>query len=161
MKDVIHFSQSQNTQLIHFAKLPGSVQSKFPKYSKCSNGMPYLIGVCGIWDRKYMKSLLINGENAWQFEIYGSYRAQFSGDRIYCLKSPLFEFKNMVQKGAWVKSNVAWAKSLSIPGAFDGRPIQPSLLFFLKNFYFQLMWHFPWQKRVSLLNLFRKLFVSY
>jgi hypothetical protein len=161
MKDVIHFSQSQNTQLIHFAKLPGSVQSKFPKYSKCSNGMPYLIGVCGIWDRKYMKSLLINGENAWQFEIYGSYRAQFSGDRIYCLKSPLFEFKNMVQKGAWVKSNVAWAKSLCIPGAFDGRPIQPSLLFYLKNFYFQLMWHFPWQKRVSLLNLFRKLFVSY
>jgi hypothetical protein len=161
MREVISFSQSQNTQLIHFANLPGSVDSQFPKYLKCDNGMPYLTSVCGIWDRRYMKSLLLNGENAWQFEIYGSYRAQFSGDRIYCLRTPLFEFKNMVQKGAWVKSNVAWARENGVPMSFDHRPIQPSSLFYFKDFYFQLMWRFPWRMRVGLLNLFRKLFVSY
>jgi len=161
MEDVIHFSETENTQLIHFASLPGSIESQFPNFLKCNNGMPYLISVCGIWDRKYMKSLLLSRENAWQFEVYGSYRAQFSGDRIYCLKSQLFEFKNMVQKGAWVKSNLAWAQNLGIPLACDCRPIQASSIFYFKDFYFQLMSRFPWRMRVGILNFFRKLFVSY
>ena len=161
MQEVIEFSASEDTQLIHYENMPGSIQSRFSGYAKCEPGMPYLTGVCGIWDREYLKSLLINGENPWQFEVYGSYRAQFSADRIYCLKTPLFEFKNMIQKGAWVKSNIAWARKNNIPLDYERRPIQPSSFFYFKDFYFQMMLHCPWRLRLAFLNLFRKVFVSY
>ncbi len=161
MKEVISFSAKEDTQLIHYENLPGSIQYRFSGYAKCEPGMPYLTGVCGIWDREYLKSLLINGENPWQFEIYGSYRAQFSAKRIYCLETPLFEFKNMIQKGAWVKSNIVWAKKNHIPLDFDLRPIQASSFFYFKDFYFQMALHFPWRLRLAILNFFRKMFVSY
>lgn len=161
MWDVINFSLSENSQLIHFENLPGSIQSRFPAYTKCEPGMPYLVGVCGIWDREYLLALLINGENPWQFEVYGSYRAQFSASRIYCLKSRLFDFRNMIQKGAWVKSNLVWAKKNNIPLNFQARPIQTSTFFYLKDFYFQIILHCPWRIRIAFLNFFRKVFASY
>jgi hypothetical protein len=161
MERVINFSIAEDTQLIHYETLPGSVDSGFTEYAKCEPGMPYLTGVCGIWDREYLKSLLINGESPWQFEVYGSYRAQFSADRIYCSKTPLFEFKNMIQKGAWVKSNIAWAKKSNIPLSYERRTIQASSFFYFKDFYFQMMLHCPWRLRLAFLNFFRKVFVSY
>jgi hypothetical protein len=161
MERVISFSKLEDAQLIHYDKLPGSVPSEFSEYNTCEPGMPYLTGVCGIWDREYLKSLLIEGESPWQFEVYGSYRAQFSANKIYCLKTPLFKFNNMIQKGAWVKSNISWAKKNNILLDYQKRPIQGSTLFYFKDFYFQMMLHCPWRFRLVVLNFFRKIFVSY
>lgn len=161
MLNAINFSINQDAQILHCEKVPGSVKSNFSSYAKCEPGSPYLISVCAIWDREYLNSLLINGENPWQFEVFGSYRAQFSANRVYCMKSPLFEFKNMIQKGFWVKSNIVWAKKNQIPIDFGIRPIQSSLSFYFKDFYFQIILQLPWQLRVAALNFLRKVFVSY
>lgn len=161
LEKVINFSESEDTQLIHCENLPGSIANRLSEYSKCEAGAPYLIAVCGIWDREYLKSLLINGESPWQFEVYGSYRAQFSANRIYCLNTPLFEFKNMVQKGAWVKSSIAWAKKNHILLEYDRRSIQSSSSFYFKDLYFRIILKSPWRIRLKILNFFRKVFVSY
>jgi hypothetical protein len=161
MVDLINFSESEDTQLIHCENLPGSISSGFANYTKCEAGTPYLIAVCGIWDREYLKLLLINGENPWQFEVNGSYRAQFSAERVYCSKNPLVKFKNMVQKGFWVKSSIAWAKKNHILLDYGRRPIQSSSFFYFKDLYFRIILCCPWRYRVAILNFFRKVFASY
>lgn len=157
----IDFAFTQDIQLIQLEYSPGSVPSGHQDYSLCPAGMPYLIGVCGIWDKKYLASLLLLGENPWQFEVNGSYRAQFSAQRVYCPQEPLFNFRNMVQKGAWVAANVRWARQNGIPLKTELRPFQISFLPFLKYFYFKVLQHLPWRIRVRTLNLWRKILVSY
>lgn len=76
---------------------------KLPKFH------PYRINVVGLWNREFLLSILIPGENPWNFEIMGSYRSSYY-ENIYTLKSNLFEYKNMVEKGIWIASSVSWAK---------------------------------------------------
>lgn len=40
---------------------------------------------CGIWDKKVMQNLLVNNENAWEFEIFGNIRSFLERDMFYSL----------------------------------------------------------------------------
>jgi hypothetical protein len=156
-----NFAFAQNAQLIQLEYTPDSEPCGHQDYFHCPAGMPYLIGVCGIWDKKYLTSLLLPGENPWQFEINGSYRAQFSAQRVYCPREPLLRYRNIVQKGAWVATNVRWARQNGISLKTELRPFQISFFPLLKYVYFKAFQYLPWRIRVRILNAWRKILLCY
>ena len=130
-------------------------------YSRYEPGMPYLTSVCGIWDKAYLKSLLLEGENAWDFEINASYRAKYQGHHFYSLNTPLFKYRNMVEKGGWIKPNYRWALENHIPIDPRARPVKSAVPYYLKKWYFDLILALPWRWRLQLGNLMKKLLIVY
>lgn len=134
-----------------------------PLIGECAKGAPYRSTVCGVWDREHLLKLLLEGENPWNFEILGSYRTSYSAG-FYATTSPLCEFKNMIEKGRWIPESINWARHNRIPLSLESRPIlqggsQVLSLFQMKVF--DLVSKVPWRSRVRLMNLLRRLFVSY
>ena len=152
--DVCHVKYWNNPQ----AHIPvNAMVSRYPA------GMPYLASVCGFWRRQTLEDLLVCGETAWDFEINGSYRASFLGG-FFGLNTPLFGFKNLVEKGRWIAASVAWASAEGLPLTLEKRPAEDpkrTLVSVLKSAYFDLMIRVPWRVRVRAMNALRKLLVSY
>lgn len=124
-------------------------------------GMPYLVSACGLWDKNYLLSLLVGGENAWEFEINASYRAKYSAHSFFGLAPPLFSYKNMVEKGCWIKSSINWALSEEVPVDFSGRAVRNSIVFWAKKSYFELMIQIPWRWRLKIIDFAKKIFATY
>ena len=126
-------------------------------------GAPYRATVCGFWDREYLLSLLIEGENPWNFEIHGSYRTSYS-DGFYGLMRPLCSYHNMIEKGCWIPQSLVWAREAGIGLQFDKRPLLKGWNQFasrVKMLYFDLVVHIPWRWRVALMNKLRRVLISY
>jgi len=147
----------------YWAEMPLDSQTENPYIGKFDRGAPYRATVCGFWDREYLMGLLIEGESPWDFEILGSYRTSYT-DGFYGLHRPLFEFKNMVEKGAWIPQSVEWAQAQNIPinlGARSQLKGRSQIISRLQMFYFNLLMRIPWKSRVALMHKLRKLFISY
>jgi hypothetical protein len=142
--------------------LPNEVTDN-PRIGIYHQGAPYRATVCGFWDREYLMSLLIEGENPWNFEILGSYRTSYS-DGFYGLMRPLCENRNMIEKGCWIPQSVAWAREEGIVLDLDKRPLLEGGNQFVsrvKMLYFDLMLQVPWRWRVALMNKLRRVLISY
>jgi len=124
---------------------------------------PYRVNVVGYWDKEYLLSLLMDGENPWDFEIKGSYRT-FNDDGFYCLKKPLFSIIHVVEKGNWLPEAVQYCEEQKVSLEIDKRKIL-SYLTKLKSIlqvcYFNLMIKVPWKIRVRIMDILRKLLISY
>ena len=138
------------------ATLPVSVS-----FSAYEIGMPYLVSACGIWDREYLSTLLIDGENAWDFEVNASYRAKYSAKTFFAPNRPLFTYKNMVEKGLWIKSSLDWALAENIPVQKDLRSIRNPAFFELKKAIFDMVLFIPWRLRMRLGSLLKKILIFY
>lgn len=126
-------------------------------------GAPYRATVCGFWDRSYLMSLLIEGENPWNFEILGSYRTSYT-DGFYGLTRPLCAYRNMIEKGCWIPQSVEWARKEGIALQLDKRPLPEGgnrLVSRAKMLYFDLILQVPWRWRVALMNKLRRALISY
>ncbi len=158
--DMLEFCSSHDAQHIkYFANPLGEIQTgKFLKYLP---GMPYLVSACGLWDRGYLLSLLIPGESPWDFEVNASYRARYSAERFYSPSRPLLQYKNMVEKGAWIKSSLQWALKSGVPLNPSIRSVRNNSIFHLKRGYFELVMKCPWRLRVGISSLLKKLLASY
>lgn len=159
---LINFAFENNIQHLKYTSFPmGDIQFK-DGYKKYSAGMPYSVSVNGIWNKKYLMSLLLDGESAWDFEINGSYRSKFSNERFYCPTLPLFTYLNMVEKGKWVLKNVAKAQKLGIKINIDGRGHRRKINYSLLNSYFNFVIRFvPYRYRVKFIGLIKKILISY
>lgn len=158
--DMLEFCRTHDAQHIkYFANPLGEMQDgEFLKYP---SGMPYLVSACGLWDRKYLLSLLIPGESPWDFEVNASYRARYSANGFYSPTKPLLKYKNMVEKGVWIKSSLQWALKNGVPLTPSVRSVRNNSLFHLKRVYFELMMRCPWRMRVGVSSLLKKLLASY
>jgi len=128
-----------------------------------AKGAPYRATVCGFWDREYLMNLLLEGESAWDFEILGSYRTSYIAG-FYGLNKPLFEFRNMIEKGCWIPQSVEWAKKEGIELDLSNRPMLKGgsqLMSLLKMAYFGAMMRVSWRKRVKWMNTLRRALISY
>ncbi|QWD60459.1 hypothetical protein [Polynucleobacter sp. MWH-UH35A] len=131
--------------------------------SAYNKGAPYRVTVCGFWNKKTLLELLIPGENPWNFEINGSYRSSYS-DGYYCLKDPLFSFKNMVEKGMWIRKSIKWAMQKNIVLDYKKRPhmsILTTIFSNIKMLYFNFILKINWRLRLKIINLFKKLLAVY
>lgn len=160
----IKFMQERKVfHIKYWVNPPFDEPSDHPLFGVYAKGAPYRATVCGFWHRSYLLGLLIEGENPWNFEILGSYRTAYS-DGFYCLVRPLCEFRNMIEKGNWIPESITWADENGIKVDLGKRPIlqgKNQLISRLQMLYFKLMLKVPWRKRVALMNLLRKAFISY
>jgi hypothetical protein len=53
-----------------------------------------------VMNRKFLLSMLNNGETAWDFEIKGNIRSR--NDLYYSVNKPIFEYKHGIIKGNWI-----------------------------------------------------------
>lgn len=143
----------------HMAFLPNKTIKE--RYYLLEKGMPYRVCVLAFWKKTYLQNILINGENPWNFEIMGSYRASYD-EGFFCVNYPLLEYIQLVEKKFWTKKGFEYCKNNNIQINEQSRPIQRFELFNkYKDIYFNLMLKCPWRIRVKIMGIFRKLFISY
>lgn len=161
---IINFMISSNAS--HIKYWPGlnlDSTSSNPDFSFLDKGAPYRVTVCGFWDKLYLERLLLPGENPWNFEIFGSYRSSYSSG-FYSLRVPLFSYKNTLEKGFWFQNALEWAQQEGL----DLGVSQKSNLSFVSTIksriqivYFNCVRKIPWRFRLKIMNLLRKLLISY
>lgn len=91
--------------------------------------------VLSVWKKEVLINLLKSGENAWDFEKFGSIRSDKYGD-FYSTWKECFPVTNGVIKGTWQRSAVKNLQALGIEVDLDRRPIMThteSLFFFFKR----------------------------
>lgn len=164
-KSIVRFMNDYDAKHIKYwpNPKPDMVFTADPRFGIYSKGAPYRSTVCGFWDREYLLKLLLPGESPWNFEIFGSYRTSYS-DGFYSLKEPLFECRNMIEKGSWIADSVEWALGEKIDLQLDRRPQLKGKkhgLSLLKMRYFDLLIRLPWKRRVTIMNVLRKALISY
>lgn len=133
------------------------------KYGVYEKGMPYRVSAVGFWQKDYLGKILINGENSWNFEIMGSYRSSYT-DGFYCLHKKLFEFIHLVEKGRWLPAGIDYCLQNKVPLNISARPkiaAEKRILSLLQAAYFNRVLSVDWKYRVKLMNLLRRLLVSY
>lgn len=133
------------------------------KFGVIEKGAPYRVSALGFWDVSSLKSLLIPGESPWNFEIMGSYRSRYS-DGFYILMKPLFDRIHVVEKGRYFKEAAEYCKTHTIPLSTNKRPVLSNTIFVkseLQKIYFNSIVAIPWKIRLSLMNILRKLLISY
>jgi len=133
------------------------------QYGIYEKGLPYRCTALGFWNVSYLQSLLIHGETPWNFEVMGSYRSSYA-DGFYCTMKPLFSSLHVVEKGRIFGDASAYCQSHGIPLATKDREVLFStfrLRSELQKLYFNSVMHIPWKVRVNIMNVFRKLFISY
>lgn len=133
------------------------------KYGMYASGAPYRTTVFGFWEIRYLYDLLLPGENPWNFEIMGSYRSRYS-DGFYCPMKPFITRLNVVEKGRIFADAYEYCKLHSIPLDTTRRPVianTRSVRSNLQKYYFNAVLQVPWKLRLSLMNVLRKLLISY
>jgi hypothetical protein len=78
--------------------------------------------VMSVWKKTVLLDLLKPGENAWQFEIYGTVRSD-EYEKFYSTWRALVPFINCVIKGKWRRSVIRRMKSLGVPLDLNKREI--------------------------------------
>lgn len=132
-------------------------------FGRYSRGRPYRMSVVGFWDKSALQSLLIPGENPWNFEILGSYRTSYR-DGFFMMKKELCQFTNMIEKGRWYPEALRWAEQEGLEIGADSRPVLKSgsrLKSLLQILYYRIMLCVPWQTRVRWMHHLRRLLISY
>jgi len=159
--ELLQFAVDEDVQHIKYMGYPRATIPFNALLSRYEAGMPYLVSVCGIWDKKYLSQLILDGENPWEFEVNASYRAKFSATKFYGCLNPLFEYKNMVEKGGWIPSSIQWALRQNIPVDYQNRTVNRVFMFNLKKYFYRLSMCIPWKLRVRLIGALKKIIISY
>lgn len=125
--------------------------------------IPFRITVCGIWNKSFLENLLIDGESPWNFEIMGSYRGGYS-NKVYGLVNPIFNVKNMVEKGKWMNNSLIWAKKNGL--RIDTENIKKmtkaeQFSSWIKFKIFNSVNRISWSTRLYVMNNIRKLLSVY
>ena len=167
LQKCFEFMASSNVKHIHLKtsiKPKNVISNHYGQYGLYEKAMPYAVNVIGFWDKKYLQNLLIAGENPWNFEIMGSYRASYDSG-FYCLIEPLFDDLHGIEKGMWFDSAL---KYLGDQGLIDDRQLARPVLknrfkikSVIQSIYFDIVKCIPWRMRVKLMYLLRKLVISY
>jgi hypothetical protein len=152
--------KAKHVQIKPLPKPDRLLNEDFGVYEK---GIPYRINVVGFWQKKYLQQLLIPGENSWNFEIMGSYRSSFE-DGFYCLNRRIFDYLHIVEKGEWISESLDYCQKKKIDLNFKKRKkitLDKIITSKIKSWYFDLIIKINWRYRIKIMNLFRKIIISY
>ncbi len=162
--DTLEFMKSKRAVHIHAEATPAPDKilsnGTFGEYKK---GAPYRATAMGFWNVPALKKLLIPGENPWNFEIMGSYRTSYM-DGFYCAMKPVFLKMNVVEKGKIFNDAYRYCKKHNIPLNTSKREVIRNTHFVkseLQKLMFNTVKKIPWKFRVSVMNVLRKIVISY
>lgn len=161
IKNTFEFLSKPNVKQIHMKPVPQPDTVTDETFGAYDRRAPYRVTAVGFWRKSTLQKLLLPGENAWNFEIMGSYRTAYE-DGYYCLLEQPFEYVHMVEKGKWIAEGLAHCKKVGISIDQKKHPLA-GLRFTtqLKQFYFDKMSLVPWSIRLKIMSLLRKLWVCY
>ena len=163
-ESVFRFMAERGANHIHFRPVPKTKNNiENNTYGVYEKQMPYKVNLVGFWKKEYLLKLLLSGENAWNFEIFGSYRASFDSG-FYCLNNQLFDFINIIDKGSWIPASLKYCDVNGIKLEVGKRKQikhATKAFFILKNSCFKIVSLVNWKFRVRLMNILRKLIISY
>ena len=156
------FLRENNGKHMHFRPVPYPNKQINKFYGEYEKGMPYLINVVGFWEKDFLYNLLIAGESPWNFEIMGSYRASYESG-FYCLLSEPFKYVHGIEKGKWFEDAYQYLDKNSLLPHNNREVIKNKLKLKsnIQKIYFNTLIKIPWKTRVQLMNMLRKLFISY
>ena len=139
---------------------PDRVDGGFGVFDK---GAPYRATALGFWRVEYLKTLLLPGESPWNFEIMGSYRISYD-DGFYSVAHPFFERIHVVEKGKIFNNAFEYCRAHGIHLDTGKRHVLSgggNIRSVLQSLYFNAVLRIPWRTRLKIMNLLRKLLVSY
>lgn len=132
-------------------------------FSYYEKGAPYRVNVAGFWDKKYLETLLLPGENPWKFEIMGSYRSSYV-DGYYTINRPLFRFLRIVEKGVIKREAYEYCKRNGVEldtGYWHISSTYEQIKSDILNFVFRTIIIIPWKIRVRIMETLRLIVISY
>jgi hypothetical protein len=113
---------------------PYTVISSYPKVGRIDKSAKYLVCLqLTLWDKDYLKTLLVPGESPWQFEINGSRRSENSGRDFLCVKENRFRFDvhgpvvylcGAITQGVLMRDAIRMANKYNIKIDLTARPIE-------------------------------------
>lgn len=159
----LKFLINNNFNFCHIGKMVGADKIVNDDFGLLDKGMPYRVNVFGIWEKTYLENILIPGENAWNFEIMGSYRSSYD-DGFYFTRQKILNTLNMVEKGKWCPDKLKIIKKIGIDINNNQRDTL-SGLYLIKSkiqiLIVSIIVLIPWRFRVKIMGFFRKIFFSY
>lgn len=162
--DALGFMMQNKGKHMHMSPTPkpdfAAPDSRYGVYKK---GAPYRVNALGFWEVSYLRNLLISGENPWNFEIMGSYRTKYL-DGFYCAMKPLFNRLHVVEKGRIFADAYEYCIANSIPLDTKKRKILlrgSKLKSQIQVVIFDIVIQIPWKIRVAIMDVLRKLLISY
>ena len=162
--NVLHFMIKYKAKYVHIGSKPKPDQViEKGKYGVYEKGAPYRVTTFGVWEVAALKKLLIAGESAWNFEIMGSYRSAYT-DGFYCTMKRFVPWLHVVEKGKIFRDAYIYCKENGIILDTEMRSVlsgKKSILSEVQKVYFNTVIKIPWQIRVCIMGIFRKLLISY
>ena len=144
----------------YFPPVGNTSDKLFGYYNK---RMPYRINAPGFWNKPHLQQLLIPGENPWNFEIMGSYRARYYNG-YYCINRPLFRFIRIIEKGMIRRRAYQYCLKNEIKLDIKRRQIHSvyqQVLSDAGEYLFNIIVRIPWNIRLGLMDILRRAVVSY
>jgi len=88
-----------------------------------SNALYYRSSIfASIWKKNVLIDLLVDGESAWDFEIFGSDRTK-TYEGFYSIKHDIFNYIHGIEKGFWIREAAVKLKELGYKLDFTYRPL--------------------------------------
>lgn len=158
----LDFMQKQGGKHMHIEPkpMPDVVMGTYGLYQRSA---PYRAVTFGFWEVEALTKLLVPGENPWNFEIMGSYRTSYS-DGYYCTMQNIIPRIHVVEKGKIFREAYEYCMKHEIPLDTSKRPVLESGYFVksqLQKYYFNAAMNVPWKIRVRIMDILRKLVISY
>lgn len=160
----IDFMKREKANHIHFSpiiKPDGVCEDTFFGYYE--TGAPYRSIVEGFWRKSHLQDLLLPGENPWNFEIMGSYRSKYSTGYFTVTKA-LFNFIRVVEKGKISRDAYSYCSQHNVVLNLEKRPLltyQEQFVSHILSGLFGVIRYIHWKKRLSLMNILRKILITY
>lgn len=162
--DALDFMVQNKGKHIHMFPSPKpdrvAPDSRYGVYEK---GAPYRATALGFWEVSYLSDFLLPGENPWNFEIMGSYRSRYA-EGFYCAMEPLFVRLHVVEKGRVFAEAYEYCLAHSIPLDTKKREVlsrESKLKSQIQVIIFNTMIKIPWKIRVTMMDILRKVLISY
>lgn len=139
IQDLVRHAQSVNAAYVRISPSPKPDEkySGFPGVGKISAKAPHRTSLQGaIWDKKYLDSLLVEGESGWDMEFRGTERSR--GDyRLFLAakKPPLYYFPTTaIKKGRWYYDAVRLCRREGIELDLNKRAVESKSEFYKRKF---------------------------
>jgi len=123
VNQVLEWAVETGANYVHFTPSPAPDRPHDALVGAISPGVIYRAStqLC-LWKKAVLMDLLVPGESAWAFEVYGSERSD-AYDGFYGTWDHPFPFVNGVVKGRWVGRAVRRLTALGAPVDLARRPV--------------------------------------
>jgi hypothetical protein len=133
--------------------------ARYPLVGENAIGAPYRASLqAAFWRKSALLEMLVDGESAWQFEIFGARRSDMRADGFYSTWAHALDFYAAVTMGKWIPYGVALCREHGIVADLTARPMmtpREAARRAMRRFVNEAWDAVPWRQRAVFLRWFR------